>query len=59
MGKKKERIPKMKIGLSIAPEGAVKLEEIKLAYLKQGKRAKLGQIVEEALNDLWQKMYKK
>lgn len=49
----------MKLGLSIAPEGAVKLEEIKLAYLRQGKRVKLGQIVEEALNDLWQKICKK
>lgn len=49
----------MKFGVTLEPEEAVKLEEIRLAYLRQGRKAKIGQIVGEALNELWQKICKK
>ena len=49
----------MKVVATLAQEEMIKLEEIKLAYLRQGKKAKISEIVGEALNDLWQKMYKK
>ncbi len=57
--KKQKEAQKMKVVATLAQEEMIKLEEIKLAYLRQGKKAKISEIVGEALNDLWQKMYKK
>lgn len=61
MGKKpiKERTQKVRYGITLEPEEAVKLEEIRTAYLRQGRKVKIGKIVGEALNDLWQKLCKK
>ncbi len=57
--KKQKETQKMKVVATLAQEEMIKLEEIKLAYLRQGKKAKISEIVGEALNDLWQKVYKK
>ncbi|HHT9135170.1 MAG TPA: hypothetical protein ACFYD2_09725 [Candidatus Avalokitesvara rifleensis] len=49
----------MKLGINVDREAVIKLEEIKLAYLRQGRKVKIGQIVGEALNELWQRICKK
>lgn len=61
MKKKKNirKVGKMKLGINVEQEAVIKLEEIKLAYLRQGRKAKIGQIVGEALNKLWQEVCKK
>lgn len=57
--KAKEAVSKMRLATLVEPETLAKLEEIKTAYIRQGKKVKVGQIVSEALNDLWQKICKK
>ncbi|MFQ5861500.1 MAG: hypothetical protein ACE5IC_00070 [Candidatus Brocadiales bacterium] len=53
------KVEKVKLGINIEQEAVIKLEEIKLAYLRQGKKVKIGQIVKEALDKLWQEVCKK
>ncbi len=55
----KKGIAKMKVVATLTQEEMIMLEEIRLAYLRQGKKAKIGEVVGEALNDLWQKICKK
>ncbi len=50
---------KVKLGINLEHEALVKLEEIKLAYLRQGKKVKIGEVVAEALNKLWKDVCKK
>ncbi len=58
--KKKVRITeKIKLGINLEHETLVKLEEIKLTYLRQGKKVKIGEVVAEALNKLWKDVCKK
>lgn len=54
-----EKVKKMRYGITLQPEEAIRLEEIRTAYLRQGKKVKIGQVVGEALNDLWQRICKK
>ncbi len=57
--KAKNKVEKVKLGINIEQEAVIKLEEIKLAYLRQGKKVKLGQVVAEALDKLWKNVCKK
>ncbi len=60
--KKKKKIResnKVKLGINLEHEALVKLEEIKLAYLRQGKKVKIGEVVAEALDKLWKDICKK
>ncbi len=50
---------KVKLGINLHPEALVKLEEIKLAYLRQGKKVKIGEVVAEALDKLWKEVCRK
>ncbi len=57
--KAKNKVEKVKLGINIEQEAVIKLEEIKLAYLRQGKKVKLGQVVAEALDKLWKEVCRK
>ncbi len=50
---------KVKLGINLEHGALVKLEEIRLAYLRNGKKVKVGQVVAEALEKLWQEVCKK
>lgn len=52
-------MPKMKVVTTLDQEEVIKLEEIKLAYLRQGRKTKISEIVGEALIKLWQDVCKK
>ncbi|HHT9117096.1 MAG TPA: hypothetical protein ACFYD1_00555 [Candidatus Hypogeohydataceae bacterium YC38] len=49
----------MRYGITLQPEEAIKLEEIRTAYLRQGQKVKIGQVVGEAITKLWQEVVKK
>lgn len=49
----------MRLATLVEPETVARLEEIKVTYIRQGKKVKAGQILGEAITRLWQEVCKK
>jgi hypothetical protein len=48
---------KLKVGLTLHPQALIHLEEIRMNYVRQGKKPpKKGEVIEEALRKLWEKV---
>ncbi|MFN3466876.1 MAG: hypothetical protein ACK4WF_04140 [Candidatus Brocadiales bacterium] len=55
--RKEERTRKLKIGITLEPETLIWLEEIRMSYVREGKKLpKRGEVIKEALGRLWEEV---